>query len=83
MTLRASADADGTRLEVMDDGPGISPGNAEHIFDPFFTTRRDAGGTGMGLPVVRNLLHAHGATIRLIPSPEGAHFQIRFAAGGG
>ncbi|WP_299838711.1 ATP-binding protein [uncultured Paracoccus sp.] len=82
VTLQAEAVGEATRLDVSDDGQGISSGNAERIFDPFFTTRRDEGGTGMGLPVVRNLLHAHGATIRLIPVAEGTHFAIDFASGG-
>jgi two-component system OmpR family sensor kinase len=66
------------RLEVADDGSGISPGNRAHVFEPFFTTRRDAGGTGMGLTIAANLLAAHGATIRLIKAGQGAGFEIAF-----
>ena len=65
-------------LEVSDDGPGISPGNAARVFDPFFTTRRDSGGTGMGLPIVRRMLEAHGATIRLAEAETGARFVVEF-----
>ncbi len=82
--LRAGAD----RLDVIDDGPGVSEGNRDRIFDPFFTTRRDAGGTGMGLSILRRMLDAHGATILLEPggaSPvrlasgmHGAHFSVMF-----
>lgn len=64
-------------LRVADNGPGISDGNRGRIFDPFFTTRRDAGGTGMGLAIVRRMLEAQGAEIRLL-SGEGAVFEIRF-----
>ncbi len=73
-TIRASTG----RLEVQDDGPGVSPGNAGRIFDPFFTTRRDAGGTGMGLAIVRRMLEAHGAEIGLEDSATGARFVVRF-----
>ncbi len=66
-------------LRVHDDGTGISAGNAARIFDAFFTTRREAGGTGMGLTIARNVLTAHGATIDLVPGDEGAAFEIRFA----
>ncbi len=66
------------RLEVKDDGPGISSGNRAHVFEPFFTTRRDTGGTGMGLTIAANLLAAHGATIRLMDSERGAAFEIGF-----
>ncbi len=74
VALTASPD----RLEIADDGPGISPGNRDRIFEPFFTTAREAGGTGMGLPIVRRMLDAHGATIDLAESRRGARFVIRF-----
>lgn len=74
VTIRAQPE----RLEVGDDGPGISRGNRDRIFDPFFTTRRDAGGTGMGLAIVRRMLEAHGATIVLEDSAKGARFVVRF-----
>lgn len=73
-TVRLEA-LDPAGLVVSDDGPGISEGNAARIFEPFFTTRREAGGTGMGLALTRNLLAAHGATITLEPP---ATFRIRF-----
>ena len=47
-------------LLLSDDGPGISEQNRDRIFDAFFTTKRDQGGTGMGLTIVRSLLEAHG-----------------------
>ena len=62
---------------MTDNGPGVSPGNRARIFDPFFTTRRDAGGTGMGLPIVRRLLQAHGGDIALVDGP-GARFVVTF-----
>jgi two-component system, OmpR family, sensor kinase len=65
-------------LRVVDDGPGISDGNRAHVFEPFFTTRREAGGTGMGLTIVSNLLAAHGAEVRLLETAKGAGFEIRF-----
>lgn len=73
-----AAREDGTlRIVVSDDGEGISPGNRDRVFEPFFTTRREAGGTGMGLQIVRSMLSAHGGTIRLLPSDTGAAFEIR------
>ena len=70
--------AEPERLRVADDGPGVSPGNRARLFDPFFTTRRETGGTGMGLPIVRRLLEAHGAEIRLTDDGPGAVFEITF-----
>ena len=52
-------------MTVADDGEGVSPNNRTQIFDSFFTTRRDSGGTGMGLAIVRAMLDAHGGAIRL------------------
>ena len=64
-------------LRVSDNGSGITEGNRHRIFDPFFTTRRAEGGTGMGLPIVRRMLQAQGAHIRLMDQP-GAVFEITF-----
>lgn len=64
-------------IDVLDDGEGVSHANAEHIFEPFFTTRREQGGTGMGLQIVRSLLAVHGGTIALVPSQQGARFLLR------
>lgn len=74
---------DGARdvdVRVRDDGAGVSPANRAHIFDPFFTTRRDQGGTGMGLGIVRALMRAHGGDILLEDSAAGACFLVRFLA---
>ena len=65
------------QLQISDNGPGVSGGNKDRIFDPFFTTNRDNGGTGMGLAIVRRILHAHGADIRLRDG-AGAVFEISF-----
>jgi len=65
-------------LTVTDNGPGISAGNRPMVFEPFFTTRRESGGTGMGLPIVRRMLEAHGAEIDAVPHEDGARFVIRF-----
>jgi two-component system OmpR family sensor kinase len=72
-----------TFLLVSDNGEGISEGNRDRIFQPFFTTRRDSGGTGMGLDIVRALLRAHDAHIVLQPSATGAKFIIEVAYSGG
>jgi signal transduction histidine kinase len=63
-------------VTVDDNGEGISPNNRAQVFDSFFTTRREHGGTGMGLAIVRAMLEAHGGTIRLIDSDTGATFEL-------
>jgi signal transduction histidine kinase len=65
-------------LTVSNDGDPISPNNRERIFDAFFTTRRDAGGTGMGLAIVRSIMTTHGGSIALLPTDHGVSFELRF-----
>lgn len=52
-------------LKFADDGHGVSVANRDKIFTPFFTTRREEGGTGLGLDVVRSLIEAHDGSIAL------------------
>ena len=44
------------RMIYSDNGRGIAPDHRGRIFDPFFTTRRGAGGSGLGLHIVYNLV---------------------------
>jgi signal transduction histidine kinase len=78
LTLDISAARRGNSLLVMivDNGEGVSPNNRTQIFDSFFTTRRDSGGTGMGLAIVRAMLDAHGGAIRLLESEQGTAFEL-------
>ena len=71
LEIRAARAGPALRVEVRDDGSGVSPGNRGRIFDSFFTTRREDGGTGMGLPIVRALLGAHGGSAALIDTERG------------
>ena len=64
------------RVKVIDDGEGVSPNNRTQIFDSFFTTRRESGGTGMGLAIVRAMLDAHGGEIRLLETELGTAFEL-------
>jgi signal transduction histidine kinase len=63
-------------IEVSDDGHGVSDNNRARIFDPFFTTRRESGGTGMGLGIVRSMLKSHGGSIAFRPASHGAAFEL-------
>jgi PAS domain S-box-containing protein len=51
ISIRVTGIADGLRIEVEDNGPGIAPEIQARIFDPFFTTKPPGQGTGLGLSV--------------------------------
>jgi len=74
--LSATRQADRLVVRIADDGEGVSANNRNQIFDSFFTTRRDSGGTGMGLAIVRAMLEAHGGAVRLIDSEVGTAFEL-------
>ena len=76
-----SVDADSVRLDISDDGPGISPAVLPHIFDPFFTTKPGSEGTGLGLSIVQSIVKEHGGEIRVQSTPgHGATFSLIFPA---
>ena len=76
--LEAAGKAHAVDVNVTNDGDPISPHNAERIFDAFFTTRRDSGGTGMGLAIVRSVMTSHGGAIMLLPADSSVRFMLRF-----
>ncbi|MGW4791081.1 sensor histidine kinase [Nonomuraea sp. NPDC004297] len=71
-------------LEVLDDGNGIAPEHRELVFQRFTrldaSRSRDAGGTGLGLPIAREIATAHLGTLSLDDSRTGARFVLRLPA---
>ena len=67
--MRISVDADDlrARLVVHDEGPGIAPLDQERIFRAFERAVRlmEVSGFGLGLFIVRQIVEAHGGTVRL------------------
>lgn len=56
IALTAVPDGANVALTVSDNGRGIEPENMSRIYDPFFTTKRGAGGSGLGLHIVFNIV---------------------------
>ena len=76
--LKATAAGDRVTIAITDRGPGVAPADVAHIFDPYFTTKR--GGTGLGLPIARNIVEGLGGTITVLstvdPGRHGTEIRI-------
>lgn len=72
--VQASADDKTLKISVSDSGPGVSAELRPHLFQPFASGRR--GGTGFGLAAARDILAAHGGSLRLLDHGPGATFEI-------
>src|SRR5690554_782427 len=65
----------GTTLTFEDRGEGMAPGLKFRVFDLFFTTK--ASGTGMGLPIIKKIIDAHGGSIDVSSQPgRGTKFTV-------
>ncbi len=69
---------DGARLvtvDIEDDGPGIPTAELERVFEPFHrgepSRNRETGGVGLGLPIARNIMRAHGGDVVITNRPTG------------
>jgi signal transduction histidine kinase len=75
VTLSTQASPDRITIIVRDHGVGIAPENMAHIFDPYYTTRR--AGTGIGLPITKNIVEGMGGTIAVVSRPGlGTEFTV-------
>ncbi|TDC62359.1 HAMP domain-containing histidine kinase [Actinomadura sp. GC306] len=75
---RSGADA---VLEVLDDGAGVPEESRERVFERFSrlpdSRARDPQGTGLGLPIAREIAEIYGGSLRIADSPRGARFVLR------
>jgi signal transduction histidine kinase len=67
--LGVTADDDGVTIEVVDRGSGLSPDALENALLPFYTTK--TSGSGLGLPLCREIVEGHGGWLRLGNRPGG------------
>jgi ABC-type multidrug transport system ATPase subunit/signal transduction histidine kinase len=63
-------------VEVADHGPGIPAALATQIFEPRIRANADVAGAGLGLPIARGIVVAHGGTLVVAPSRRGAKFLV-------
>ncbi|MEW6510725.1 MAG: ATP-binding protein [Bacteroidota bacterium] len=80
--VAATLDGGDAIVSVVDDGPGIPAGIQERIFDPFFTTKPVGEGTGLGLDIVRRIVHWHNGDIKLDSRPGRTEFRVRLPIAG-
>jgi signal transduction histidine kinase len=77
ITISTRGEADGARVEVSDDGPGIAPENRERVFDSFFTTKEVGHGLGLGLSTAhRIVVDRHHGTITVESEPGATSFRV-------
>ena len=71
-------------IQVEDNGPGIPEAERQLVFQPFYRALgTEADGSGLGLPIVREIAGHHAATVSLEDAhpgrtPPGTRFKVRF-----
>ncbi len=84
--VRGGRDATHVTISVADTGAGIAPDDQPHIFERFWRAdkvrAREAGGTGLGLPIARQIAEQHGASLSVESKIDrGSLFVLRLPAG--
>lgn len=79
--VEVRADGDGAVVEVHDDGPGIPFADRDRVFERFArldpSRSRDRGGSGLGLPIAREIALSHGGTVQVADGTYGARLVLR------
>jgi two-component system sensor histidine kinase GlrK len=78
VTLRCNSDH--AIVDVVDEGPGIDPGEREKVFDVFYRGRAAAQGSvkgnGLGLSIAQAYVHMHKGTIEVLDANQGTHIRV-------
>ena len=80
VTVRAGGAPGWAEVEITDYGAGIPAGLAEKIFEPRVRGTTEVAGTGLGLPIARGIVEAHGGTLVVAPADPGASFVVALPA---
>ena len=79
ISTRNLEDGRGFRLEVCDEGQGVTPAALDHLFEPYFSTKER--GTGLGLAIVSRIIEDHDGTVQFESNqPSGSRFIIEIPA---
>lgn len=76
LTIITTKDGDFIKIEIIDNGKGISKEHINAVFDPFFTTKSIGKGTGMGLEVVQRIINQHNGSIKVTSTKEETIFTV-------
>ena len=80
--VELALEADGVRIGIEDDGPGVAEALREHIFEPFSrldsTRSKRSGGYGLGLAIARRVAERHGGSLHCCAAHAlgGARFEL-------
>jgi signal transduction histidine kinase/ABC-type branched-subunit amino acid transport system ATPase component len=80
VSVRAGGAPGWAEVEITDYGAGIPAGLAEKIFEPRVRGTTEVAGTGLGLPIARGIIEAHGGTLVVAPADPGASFVVALPA---
>jgi PAS domain S-box-containing protein len=79
LTIATECEDSSVRVEVSDNGVGISSEHLSKIFDPFFTTKATSRGTGLGLAVTYGIIREHSGKIDVRSTVgQGTSFRVEF-----
>lgn len=76
--VRGKVDGPHLAVHVLDAGKGMTAEQLNHVFEPFFSTKGAGQGTGLGLPIVEEIIRAHRAEVELLSIPgRGSEVVVR------
>lgn len=76
VSVLATREASGLRIEVTDQGPGIAPAERERVFERFTRGATSDGGTGLGLAIARWAVELHGGAIEVMDTDSGCRIRV-------